>query len=211
MDNPLSIFMTSFALGFTGAVVPGPLLAVVVTGTGRRGFWAGPISVAGHGLMELTVALVLAAGLVPFANSNSLLATVSLAGAVGLFFFGFKLTRDVGKLNPQTTEASGVSLGPMAGGIVATVSNPYWTLWWLTIGLELVLLSVRMGRTGFASFYVGHVLSDLVWYTLVSGGIVFGRQVLKESHFRLLLFLCAFSMFGFSAYFGLNGIRLLSL
>lgn len=210
MDSSASIFISSFALGFTGAVVPGPLLAVVVTGAGRQGFWAGPLSVAGHGLTELGVALILTAGLIPFAASNSLLASVSLAGAVVLFFFGLKLTRDLGKLKLQTAEESGTSLGLVAGGIVATVSNPYWFIWWLTIGLEFILLSVRLGRVGFASFYFGHILSDLVWYTLVAGGIVFGRQVLREFHFRLLLSLCAFSMFGFSLYFGLTGLRLLS-
>lgn len=211
MDSASSIFLASFALGFTGAVVPGPLLAVVVTGAGRQGFWAGPLSVAGHGLTELGLALVLAAGLAPFAASNSLLATVSLVGALCLFIFGLKLTKDVRRLKARPPEGAGTALGPVAGGIAATLSNPYWALWWLTIGLELILLSIRLGRIGFASFYFGHVFSDLVWYTLVSSSIIFGRQVLKESHFRLLLFLCAFSMFGFSIYFGVTGIRLLNL
>lgn len=209
MNSIPGVFFTSFALGFTGAVVPGPLLAVVVTGAGRRGFWAGPVAVAGHGLLELALGLVLLAGLAPLAASPQLVAAVSLMGSAVLLWLGAALLRDLVGVKEDLTLQPGSGSGSFLGAMGATISNPYWSLWWLTVGLELILLSRRLGAPGFASFYLGHLMSDLVWYSLVALGIVWGRRFLSGRQFRVLLVICAVSMIGFAVYFAVLGLSLI--
>ncbi|MDP2949406.1 MAG: LysE family transporter, partial [Chloroflexota bacterium] len=58
-----AIFATSFAVGFTGALMPGPLTTLTVRETMRRGFWAGPLLALGHGVIELALVVGLALGL----------------------------------------------------------------------------------------------------------------------------------------------------
>ncbi|MDI3281462.1 MAG: LysE family transporter, partial [Bacillota bacterium] len=53
------LFWTSLLLGFTGALVPGPLLTVTLAESARWRFAAGPALIAGHAAVE--GALVLAA------------------------------------------------------------------------------------------------------------------------------------------------------
>ena len=209
MESLAGIFFTSFAVGLTGAVVPGPLFAVVVSGAGRHGFWAGPAAVAGHGIMELILSVALAAGAAPFAGSDAAVGSVALMGSLGLLYLGLKLVIELNEVKLGAVVDPKGNMGPVAGGIAATISNPYWILWWLTVGLELVLISSRAGRSAFALFYAGHVSSDLVWYSLVAGGIAVGRKFLKELHFRILLMLCALGMVGFSIYFGTIGLKML--
>ena len=58
--------------------------------------------------------------------------------------------------------------GAFAAGVVATVANPYWLLWWATIGANFVALARQGGALGLVSFFSGHILADFLWYTLVA-------------------------------------------
>ncbi len=53
--------VSSFVVALSGALMPGPLLTVTVGEATRRGFWAGPLIILGHGLLELTLVLLLLA------------------------------------------------------------------------------------------------------------------------------------------------------
>jgi len=48
--------ITSFIVALSGALMPGPLLTLTVGEAARRGFWAGPLIIVGHALLELALA-----------------------------------------------------------------------------------------------------------------------------------------------------------
>lgn len=51
--NELAILAsTSFVIGFSGALVPGPLFVVTVMESTKRGYIAGPLIVIGHAITE---------------------------------------------------------------------------------------------------------------------------------------------------------------
>lgn len=73
------IFISALIIGFSGAMMPGPMFGVTIDGSIRKGYLAGPLIVLGHGILELTLVIVMAFGLKGF-FSNSI-----VAGVIGLF------------------------------------------------------------------------------------------------------------------------------
>jgi threonine/homoserine/homoserine lactone efflux protein len=109
------------------------------------------------------------------------------------------------------TDAKISSLHPVPAGILTSISNPYWIIWWATIGLNFVSISRAYGNLGILTFFSGHLLSDLSWYSLISALVTFGRKLISDPIYRGTLVACALALIGFGAYFGLAGINLLFL
>ncbi|MDD2510341.1 MAG: LysE family transporter [Syntrophomonas sp.] len=97
-------------------------------------------------------------------------------------------------------------LHPVAGGILISLANPYWSLWWLTIGLGYLSLALKSGSAGVLAFFSGHILADLAWYSLVAAAICGGRKVLNNSIFRALILCCGVFLLALGSYFMYLGI-----
>ena len=93
-------------------------------------------------------------------------------------------------------------------GILASISNPYWTLWWATVGLAFLTTAARSGPPGIAVFFLGHISGDLAWYTLVSVGASKGRRFLGTPLYNGVLFACAAILVVLGAWFIWYGGRL---
>ena len=92
---------------------------------------------------------------------------------------------------------------------MVSLSNPFWALWWLTVGAALITRSLEVGLMGIASFYLGHILSDLVWYGFVSATVTSGKRFLSRNVFRGIILVCGSFMGLLGVYFVVTGIRLL--
>ena len=90
-----------------------------------------------------------------------------------------------------------------------SAANPYWLIWWLTIGLGYVMFSMKFGVLGVALFFTGHILADFAWYTLVSGAVAQGRRFISDRLYRNFLAACGVFLFGFGGYFGIQGVNFL--
>ncbi|MBE3588674.1 MAG: LysE family transporter, partial [Thermoanaerobacteraceae bacterium] len=86
--------------------------------------------------------------------------------------------------------ATGGGMHPVLAGILISLSNPYWSLWWATVGLGYIVLSLKQGVPGLASFFSGHILSDLAWYGLVAAAVAGGRRFLTPVLYRGILVAC---------------------
>jgi len=76
-------------------------------------------------------------------------------------------------------------------GITATLSNPYWFVWWATVGLAFIARAKQFGIIGPIVFYFGHILSDFVWYSIVSILIWKGKNLLMGNGIKILILACA--------------------
>ena len=99
----------------------------------------------------------------------------------------------------------------MISGILMSVANPYWIIWWATIGLGYILYSWRFGFWGIAFFFVGHILADLVWYSLVAAAVAGGRHFLTNRLYRGLIAVCAVFLIVFAGYFAYAGFEKLNV
>ena len=98
----------------------------------------------------------------------------------------------------------------IANGAVLSVVNPFWLIWWATVGTNWVLWSLAAGATGVVVFYLGHILSDLGWYSTVSLVVARGRQLISLRVYRGLLLACGVALIGLGVYFAVSGATFLA-
>ena len=189
----LGLFFMSFGVGLSGALMPGPLLTVDIAESTRRGFWTGPIVTVGHAIAELVLVILLAVGLSEELASETVFTVIGLLGGIALVLMGGAMLYDIiRKRVVFDASRPGASSGLLIGkGITASLSNPYWFVWWATVGSAFLSKSLSHGPAGPVVFYVGHIMSDLVWYTLVSFLISIGKKLLAGKPYYILISLCA--------------------
>lgn len=209
----LAIYFSALVVGFTGAMMPGPLLTITVNETGRGGLKGGLKPVLGHGLLELVLVIGLSLGLSRVLQLPVVSGTIGVVGGLVLLWMGYGIVRSVirKEVSLSLTAAEGPrnGAGPVLAGVVTTVSNPYWLLWWATAGAAYLLLAWNQGVTGLIAFYLGHYSADLAWYGLVAVLIHSGRRFLGDGVYRgILLVLGTFLLITASG-FVVFGIRIL--
>lgn len=203
----LYLFISSFALAFSGAMVPGPLFTVTIDGSLRRGFWAGPILAAGHGALELLLLLTMVWRLDKFVVLPGVKESIGLAGGIYLIWMGWGILRDAKKtridFNHTGKDAGGWGLFIKA--ILVSFSNPYFAIWWATIGLTYLGLALEQGLAGLAAFYTGHVLADLSCLSMVSYLVGRGRKSFSLPVYQGILGICGVFLFLLGSYFFYSG------
>jgi threonine/homoserine/homoserine lactone efflux protein len=189
----IELFFTSFVVGLSGALMPGPLLTVDIAEAPRRGFWTGPIITGGHAIAELAVVILLAVGLSNLLASRLAFSIIGIVGGAALLLMGGMMLYDIiRKRLTLDLEKPGSSSGLLVGkGITATLSNPYWFVWWATVGSAFLTRSLSHGPAGPVVFYIGHIMSDLVWYSLIAFLISIGKRFLVGRPYYVLLSLCS--------------------
>jgi threonine/homoserine/homoserine lactone efflux protein len=213
--NPAAIFVSSFIIALSGALMPGPLLAVTIRDTTRRGFVAAPLLVLGHGILELGLLALLLLGLAEWLKGEAATTVIALAGCGALLWMAAAMAREVRSLRfdagavdaPLARKGgAGSLLRPVADGVVASISNPYWSLWWATIGLGYLALSRSQGLTGVAFFFAGHILADAAWFMFVGLTVSAGRGRFTDRVYRGVVGVCAGFLFFFALSFGYFGV-----
>ncbi|MDD1748702.1 MAG: LysE family translocator [Methanothrix sp.] len=201
MYEILQMMFMAFTIGLTGALAPGPTLVATVNSSLKDGWTAGPKVAAGHALVETLVFLLIIGGLADAMQGYSRI--IALAGGLALIIFGFMTvlgSRSATMAAPQGQAAGNAYLA----GIVTSAANPYFWIWWLSVGSALVLSGLSSGLIMAAIFMIGHWGADFGWYTLVSSSLDRGRSILSEKSYRRILGICGCFLVCFGIYF-LNG------
>jgi len=203
----LSIFSSSFVIAFSGAMMPGPLLTVTISESTRRGAIAGPLMIFGHGLLELLLIVVLLSGFATILHRDDVFITIALLGGATLFWMAASMLKGLPTLRLANASSTEKQRNLVLAGVVLSIANPYWLIWWASIGMGYIMHSARLGFLGVASFFIGHILADLVWYTLISLGIARGRRLFSDIIYRRMIGGCAIFLLCFSGYFFYSGIE----
>jgi len=209
MDTIPQIFITSFLVGLSGALMPGPVLVVTVSHAARRGFIVGPLIVLGHAILEMGVVAGVILGLGRLLVLEPVTGALGLAGGGVLIWMGWGMLSGKGGGEEEGKEfirAEGTS--PVAAGILTSLSNPYWFLWWATVGLAYISLSLKRGWGGVSAFYSGHILSDLIWYSSIAALIAVGRKFVAGKVYRTFFLLCGGFLVLFGIYFLYRGLKI---
>ena len=194
--------VSSFLIALSGALVPGPLFTLTVSESVRRGAATGPLIILGHGMLEIMVIVLVLSGLSPFLRHDTTRQIISLVGGCMLVVMGILLLRDAPKARldpPAEKREKGMNL--IVTGIVGSITNPYWVIWWATIGLGYLVSSLRFGIAGVVVFFLGHISADLAWYSLVSYAVSKGKRIIGEKGYRAILLFCGIFLILFGGWF----------
>ena len=218
MDAAFDLFAVSavaVAVGLSGALSPGPLTVLAIREAASHGVRAGPLATLGHAVAEAAVVLALALGLdATLDEGGPLAAAIALAGGAILVLLGASMLRRLPRAELATGAAAGGARAASAGrvvllGLLVSVGNPYWAIWWASVGAKLTADSLEAGAAGPAAFYAGHVLSDLLWLTLLAWLVHSGRRWFGRRAYRGLLAVCAAFLLVLGAYFLASGVAFL--
>jgi threonine/homoserine/homoserine lactone efflux protein len=198
----VSIFSASFFIALSGAMMPGPLLTATISHSASRGMIAGPLLILGHGILELVLVISLISGLEPYVNNDIFFVIVGILGSFILVWMAYGMFCAIPQLQLNfqidTTQRKN---GMIIDGILLSLANPYWSIWWASIGLGYIFHAMRFGMNGIICFFVGHILADLTWYASVSIAVSKGRSLLNDRIYRQVIAGCATFLLGFAGYF----------
>jgi len=200
--DPLNFAATVIILTASGALAPGPLFFVTITHGAKSGTKSGLIFSIAHTIVEFTLVMLLALGLLSVANEPIVRLGVGIAGGVTLIIFGAIQIRSSFSHKPDESKSGQRAIrNLLLIGLALTGLNPYFIIWWLTIGANLILLALEFaGLTGVIFMYLCHVWVDYVWLTLVASFAKKSAKILHLKWYRLMM-----AIFGAALiYFGLS-------
>ena len=198
-------------MGLSGALVPGPMLTVTISDSLKRGFIAGPLIVIGHYIAELALILLIFAGLGWLFDSSTAIFLIGTLGGIMMLLMGFRITRSSNSLN-ELKENNGIKkdYGPILSGFFTSVSNPFFFIWWATIGWAFIIKGIEIaGIVGVLGFLVGHWASDLSWFSGVSFFTSRGSQIITEKHYKFIMNISGIFLMLLGIYFLLNAQKII--
>ncbi len=189
--NLLDFVATVVVVTASGALAPGPLFFGTLMHGTREGGRAGFSSAIGHTLVEFPLVIALALGLLAAASQPFIKSAIGLVGGVGLIGFGLLQIYDTvkRKTGPSGAEKTGrLPANSFVLGLALTGLNPYFLLWWLTIGSVLIIQALAFAAiVGVLLMYVSHVWMDYAFLTAMAHLAKKGTSIVGSRYYRLML------------------------
>jgi len=207
----MTIFASSFVIALSGAMMPGTLLTVAISESSKRGVSAGPLLILGHGILEVVLLTALFMGMAPLFKEAWFFIFISIAGGSILLWMAAGMFRSLPSLTLSLEPGDEKSGNIILTGIFMSAANPYFIIWWATIGLGYILQSSEYGLAGILSFFSGHILADLTWYTIISTAVGKGRSFFSDKVYRGIIGCCAGFLVLFSVYLFFGVIQYLRI
>ena len=200
----LDLFLYVVLISSSGALSPGPLTVATVRYSLDYGKKAGLLISFGHMVFELPLVIAISIGVVTIINDLLVKFSIGLAGSTALIFFGlmevrsfFKYRRQAGNSRDTLTDGANDRRYFLIGkkgviqailvGFIFTSLNPYFIIWWMSIGLTLIVSFLAYASLiGILIMYVFHVWIDYAWLGFISYITYSGKRFLKPIHIRVI-------------------------
>jgi threonine/homoserine/homoserine lactone efflux protein len=184
-------------ISISGVMSPGPLFAANVAYGLREGTKAGLKMAYGHTVVELPLVILLGIGALSLETIPQFREIISLLGAVSLFVFaGIQISSVLKKPN---TVFEGKN-GPFLAGIMLSALNPFFLIWWFTIGFKLISDALIIASfTGIGIMFVFHIWMDYAWLCTVSFLSSKGKKILSNKTYTMFMI----GISGILIYFGI--------
>jgi threonine/homoserine/homoserine lactone efflux protein len=200
------------AISASGVLAPGPLFFTNLLYGTRQGPRSGIKMAYGHTVVELPLVILLAAGLFTSTVVSQYAGTIGLLGGIGILgFASLQILGVIRKKSLQTLPAMASNKSPFVAGIALSALNPFFLVWWFTVGLKLIADSAAFGFVaGIAILFALHIWMDYAWLASTAFVASKGSSVLKSKYYPLLLLALAAVLLYYGVHFTLTGIAALS-
>ena len=202
----LPLFLGSvFLISLSGVMMPGPTTAVTIT-NGMRHKGAGALVAVGHGVVELPLMVLIYLGFARYLELDGVKIGVGFAGGAALIWMALSIWKAKPVTTGVATKYSGQ--GPLAAGVITTATNPYFFVWWATIGAALLADAHVFGKSGVVAMGAVHWLCDAVWLLLISWVVFKSKRLWTPGVYHVVFGLCTLILAGFGGYFIFSALDL---
>lgn len=203
----LAIFFSSLIVAFSGAMMPGPLLTVTISESTTRGSIAGPLLISGHAILELILVTCLIFGLAPLFGNLYFFIIIAFLGGLIMIWMAYGMFKSIPTLTVSNSETTEKKKNLFLAGALMSLANPYWIIWWATIGLGYIVSSMEYGFFGVALFFIGHITGDMIWYFTISFAIGKGKKLFTDKTYKILIAVCGTFLTGYAFYLVASGLN----
>ena len=161
----LAALGTVVITSLSGVMMPGPMFAVTLAKS-MKSPWAGVLVSLGHAVVEVPIILLVYFGLAQFFQKDIVQLVLGVLGGGMIVWMSVGLFR---ARRQMAREGKDTSYNAFVAGILMSGLNPFFLVWWVTVGTLLLMNFLEaVGSWGLPFFIVVHWLCDLVWLSLVS-------------------------------------------
>ena len=208
--NLIDFIVTVVIVTASGALAPGPLTFAILMHGSKGGAWAGFSCAVGHMLVEFPLIIALALGLLATVDQPLIRSWIGIVGGIGLIVFGVLQIYQTLRAKPnekrppqtKTLPASSIMLGAALTGL-----NPYFVIWWLTIGSVLIIQALAFAALmGVIIMYVAHVWMDYAFLTALAHFGKKGKAFVGSKYYKIVLVSFGMILIYYGATFVLSSI-----
>ena len=193
--NPLQFAGEVILVSASGVLSPGPLFFTNIIYGSKQGVTAGIKIAFGHTIVEFPLVIALALGLFTFSHvfaNNENLKIISIIGGIAIVVFAFTQIISITKGEVKRQNAYvriSAKKGPILLGVIFSALNPFFLIWWLTVGIKLISDSIQFFgfAIGILFLFSFHIWMDYAWLVITSYLIYRGVPVLKTKFYSALL------------------------
>ncbi len=198
ITNIWLFFGSALFISLTGVMTPGPLFSAAVA-KGYNDEKAGIKIALGHGIVEFPLMALIVVSLDYVFENDVVKLAIGLVGGVLLLFLGATMVRK--RRMSANNEHEFIPYNSLAAGAITSLTNPYFLLWWATVGAALVLNAQFFGTLALVVFAVAHWSLDLGWYTLTSFAVFRTKHLWTPRLHEIVFGACGVIMLAFGVYF----------
>ena len=199
MQEVIGFAIMVVAISASGVMSPGPLFSANIIYGLIEGKIAGLKIAVGHTIVEFPLIILLGTGIITSNIFPEFRVLIAVIGALGLFAFAGLQIKSIFQKNFQKNIKP--SRGPILAGIFLSALNPFFIIWWLTVGLKLITESIELwGFLGIIILFLFHIWMDYVWLYIVAFFASKSRNFLSNRNYKILVISLAIVLI----YFGLR-------
>ena len=186
MEVILPFAVMVIAISASGVMSPGPLFTANIVYGLKEGKIAGLKIAMGHTVVEFPLIVFLGLGTISLETFPEYRILITVIGAIGLFVFaGLQIKSIFGKDFRNKTNSNKNSF---LAGIFLSALNPFFIIWWLTIGIVLITESIALwGFSGILILFIFHIWMDYVWLFAVAVFASKSKNVLSNNNYKILI------------------------
>ena len=186
MQEIIGFAVMVVAISASGVMSPGPLFSANIIYGLKEGKTAGLKIALGHTIVEFPLIILLGAGIFTTNIFPEYRILIAVIGALGIFAFAGLQIRSLFQKNIQKNLIP--SKGPILTGIFLSALNPFFIVWWLTIGFKLITESIELwGFIGILVLFLFHIWMDYVWLFVVAGFASKAKNILSNRNYKILI------------------------
>ncbi len=199
MEQILGFAATVIIISSSGVMSPGPLFAANVFYGIKEGAKSGLKMSFGHTIVELPLIILLGIGIVSLESAPQFRIIIGILGALGLF--GFAGLQIKSAFAHDATSQIKTKYGPFLSGILFSALNPFFIIWWFTVGFKLISDSIVLWSLwGLLILFALHIWMDFAWLASTSYLSSKSSKFLSRRSYRFLFIVIS----GFMIYFGIT-------